>query len=119
MKYCVLIHYAETDPDVLPPAGTPERRAVQERYFAYGAEADAAGVVYGGDALYATDTATTVRVRDGEAFTTDGPFAETKEQLGGFYLFDCDHLDEAIEWAAKIPHATSGTIEIRPIADFG
>ena len=119
MKYCALIHYAETDPDVLPPDGTPERRAMQERYFAYGAEADAAGVVVGGDALHATSTATSVQVRDGKVLTTDGPFAETKEQLGGFYLFECDDLDQAVEWAAKIPHAVNGTIEIRPIAEFG
>ena len=90
MKYCALIHYAETDPDVLPPDGTPERRAMQERYFSYGAEADAAGVVIGGDALHATSTATSVQVRNGKVITIDGPFAETKEQLGGFYLFDCN-----------------------------
>ena len=116
MKYCVLIHYDEDDPAVIAPLGTPERRAMSERYFAYGAEA--AGVVYGGDALHPTTTATSVQVRAGKVITTDGPFAETKEQLGGFYLFDCDSLDEAVVWAARIPHAATGTIEIRPIADF-
>ena len=103
--------YGHVTPALLEPGASP--------YFAYGAEADAAGVVVGGDALHATSTATSVQVRDGKVLTTDGPFAETKEQLGGFYLFECDDLDQAVEWAAKIPHAVNGTIEIRPIAEFG
>jgi hypothetical protein len=72
----------------------------------------------GGNALQPTSTATSVRVRDGERLVTDGPFAETKEQLGGYYLLECKDLDEAIEWAARIPGAKSGTIEIRPIMEF-
>jgi hypothetical protein len=72
----------------------------------------------GGDALQATATATSVRVRDGKTMTTDGPFAETKEQLGGFYMVDCDNLDQAIEAASRIPAARGGTIEVRPIAEF-
>jgi hypothetical protein len=60
-----------------------------------------------------------VRVRNGETLTTDGPFAETKEQLGGFYVIDCDNLDEALKWAAAIPGALTGSIEVRPIADMG
>ena len=64
------------------------------------------------------DTATTVKVRNGERLVTDGPFAETKEQLGGFYLLECKDLDEAIEWAAKIPGAQNGTIEVRPVMSF-
>ena len=72
----------------------------------------------GGDALQPVATATTVRVRDGATETTDGPFAETKEQLGGFYILDCEDLDEAIEYAAKIPSAKFGSIEIRPIMVF-
>lgn len=71
-----------------------------------------------GEALMPTTTATTVRVRDGKTLTTDGPYAETKEQLGGFYLLDCADLDEAIALAAQIPGATHGSIEIRPIAEF-
>jgi hypothetical protein len=71
-----------------------------------------------GEALHPTTSATTVRVRDGKALTTDGPFAETKEQLGGFYLLDCKDLDEAIEYAAKIPGASHGSVEIRPIVIF-
>jgi hypothetical protein len=72
----------------------------------------------GGDALEPTTVATSVRVREGEVLTTDGPFAETKEQLGGFYLIECDNLDQAIEAASRIPAARGGTIEVRPIAEF-
>jgi hypothetical protein len=74
--------------------------------------------VQGGAALMPTNTATTVRVRNAKILTTDGPFAETKEQLGGYYLLNCKDLDEAIELAAKIPGATHGSIEIRPIMEF-
>ena len=72
----------------------------------------------GGEALMPTQTATTVRVRDGRTLTTDGPFAETKEQLGGYYLLNCKNLDEAIAAAAKIPAVKDGSIEIRPIMEF-
>ena len=72
----------------------------------------------GGDALEPVSTATSVRVRGGKTVTTDGPFAETKEQLGGFYVVDAENLDEAIEWAAKIPTAEFGTIEVRPLMVF-
>lgn len=68
--------------------------------------------------LHPPSTATVVRVRDGETIVTDGPFAETKEQLGGFYLVKCDNLDEAIQIAAKIPGAAHGTIEVRPVMEF-
>ena len=76
------------------------------------------GIMQGGEALQSTSTATTVRVRDGERIVTDGPFAETKEQLGGFYLLTCKDLDEAIDLAAKIPGAQHGSIEIRPVVEF-
>lgn len=75
-------------------------------------------IVGGGDALQGVETATTVRVRDGTTETTDGPFAETKETLGGFYILDCKDLDEAIEYAAKIPGAKYGSIEVRPVMVF-
>jgi hypothetical protein len=75
------------------------------------------GLMKGGEALQPTATATTVRVREGDTLTTDGPFAETKDQLGGFYLVDCKDLDEAIEVAARIPDARRGSIEVRPIMD--
>jgi hypothetical protein len=71
-----------------------------------------------GEALKETDHATTVRVRDGQTLTTDGPFAETKEQLGGFYLIEAEDLDEAIEAAAKLPGSWYGSVEVRPIMDF-
>jgi len=77
-----------------------------------------AGAIKGGNALQPTSTATTVRVRDGKRLVTDGPFAETKEQLGGFYLIDAADLDTAINIAAKIPGARHGSIEVRPIMTF-
>ena len=80
-------------------------------------DADACGFK-GGNALRATATATTVRVRDGKRLTTDGPFAETKEQLGGFYLVEANNLDDAIEMAGKIPGARFGCVEVRPIETF-
>ena len=95
--------------------------AVMAEYNEFGAEAGAAGVVVGGEALQDTNTATTVHVnggKGGEVITTDGPFAETKEVLGGFYLLDCADLDEAVRWAAKIPGAWHGKVEVRPVIDF-
>jgi len=88
-------------------------------YYAFQQAIQTSGVMLGGEALQLTTTATTVRVRDGKTLTTDGPFAETKEQLGGYYLLNCKDLDEAIAWAAKIPGAKSGSIEVRPIWEFG
>ena len=78
----------------------------------------AADVIVGGDALHPVATATTVRVRDGEPLLTDGPFAETREQLGGYYVVDVADIDEAIRWAAKIPGASTGCVEVRPIVVF-
>ena len=85
-------------------------------YGAFGTKHTAA--IKGGNALQPTGPAKTVRLRDGKALTTDGPFAETKEQLAGFYLLECKDLDEAIQWSSKIPHASRGAIEIRPVVDF-
>ena len=76
------------------------------------------GMMLGGEALQSTTTATTVRVRDGSTLTTDGPFAETKEQLGGFYMVDAKDLDAAIDVASRIPGARTGSIEVRPIMEF-
>ncbi len=87
-------------------------------YGKFGEEAKAAGVMIAGDALEAISTATSIRNRNGKADLTDGPFAETKEQLGGYYLLDCKDLDHAIEWASKIPTAKYGTIEVRPVMVF-
>jgi hypothetical protein len=87
-------------------------------YNAFGTEAAAADVMRGGEALHEAKMATSVRVRDGKTLVTDGPFAETKEEFGGFYLIEAANLDEAIKWAAKIPGSKRGTIEIRPVVDF-
>ncbi|HUG41248.1 MAG TPA: YciI family protein [Longimicrobiales bacterium] len=89
-----------------------------QRWFDYTEEMGKAGVMNGGEALHPTSTATTVRVKNGEPVTTDGPFAETREQLGGYYIIDCKDLDEAIRWAAKMPNADRGSIEIRPVMEF-
>jgi hypothetical protein len=95
---------------------------IMAEYFHFGEEGGAAGVVAGGEALQPTHTATTIQVsggtKGGDVIATDGPFAETKEALGGFYLLDCKDLDEALSWAAKIPGAWYGRVEVRPVIDF-
>jgi hypothetical protein len=92
-----------------------EAGAQMAAYVAFGEEMGARGVLQGGERLRPAATATTVRVREGEVLTSDGPFAETKEQMAGFYLVDCKDLDEAIEVASKIPGAQHGSIEVRPV----
>jgi hypothetical protein len=95
---------------------TPEQiGAIFAEHGAFGEAARAAGVFVDGDGLQPVVTATTVRVRDGERLLTDGPYAETKEQLGGFYMLECKDLDEALAWAARIPEAKTGSIEVRPV----
>ena len=111
-KYAALIYGNEAGRASM----TPEEGAkVLQADGDYTAAVVAAGVMAGGEGLQGTNTATTIRVRNGSVSTTDGPFAETKEQLGGFYIFDVKDLDEAIEWAAKIPGASSGAVEVRPV----
>jgi hypothetical protein len=110
MKYMALIYGNEEAWDALPEE---EQQRVSERYMALAREP----VTVGGDELQDPDTATTIRVRDGETLTTDGPFAETKEQLGGYYLIDCASLDEALEFAARIPAAERGAVEVRPVVE--
>jgi hypothetical protein len=112
MQYMLLIY---NDPSSWESLPEHERTEVYTAYGTFTAELQAAGKMVAGDALQGTDTATAVRVRDGETLTTDGPFAETKEVLGGYYLVDVDTLDEALEWAARIPGARHGTIEVRPV----
>jgi len=111
MRYLLLI-YAEESTE--PPA-EDVAAASHAAYAAFTSDVKARGLFQAGEALTPTSTATTVRVRDGETVTTDGPFAETKEALGGFYLIEARDLDEAIETAAKIPAAAEGSIEVRPI----
>jgi len=84
-------------------------------YAAFGEEMTKRGVLQDGNRLHPTNDATTVQVRNGDVLTSDGPFAETKEQIGGYYLVDCKDLDEALEVAAKIPTAQVGSIEVRPV----
>lgn len=115
MRYLCLIYHSEAAQAQMTPE---EGQQQMDDYFAFGRESNEAGVNLGGEALMPTSTATTVRVRDGKVQTTDGPFAETKEQLGGYYMLKCDNLDEAIHWAAKIPDARGGSIEIRPIVEW-
>jgi hypothetical protein len=115
MRYMALIYSEEQDPSTVPPEQWQE---VMDAYNKFGEEAAAAGVMKGGDALQPTQTATTVRVRDGKTLTTDGPFAETKEALGGYYIFEAKDLDEAIEWAARLPGSWWGSVEVRPIMEF-
>ena len=116
MRYLLLIY---TDEVADAQASKEQQEEMYQAYNAFGAELKRRGTeVQGGEALMPTNTATTVRVRDGKILTTDGPFAETKEQLGGYYQFNCKDLDEAIELAAKIPGASYGSVEIRPIMEF-
>ncbi len=114
MQYMLLIYGVE-------PNGAPtqeENDAEYAAYSAFGKEAQDRNLMVSGEALHPVSSATTVRVRDGKTVTTDGPFAETKEVLGGFYILNCKDLDEAIEMAAKIPGAKHGSIEVRPVVDF-
>ena len=112
MQYMLLIYSPPTDWSSI---STEEQQRVMQAYFSFSEELSAAGKMVAGDALQDISTATSVRVRDGETLTTDGPFAETKEILGGYYLIDVDTLDEALEWAAKLPGSWDGTVEVRPL----
>ena len=114
MQYALLIYTEE--PAEAPPQD--EAMAQMEAYNAFGQHITDRGAMKGGEALAPTATATTVRVRDGKTISTDGPFAETKEVLGGFYLVEAADLDEAIGYAAMIPGAKYGSIEVRPVWDF-
>jgi hypothetical protein len=93
-------------------------KAEVDAYWALDNEATAAGVFVESAGLYPTETARTLRIRDDERTVTDGPFAETKEQLGGFYLLECESIDEALEWAAKVPAARTGSVEVRQVMDY-
>jgi hypothetical protein len=112
MQYLLLIYTEEVDPASIPSA---DQAAELDAYRAFTQEVTERGYMRGGDALEPTSTATTVRVREGRTLISDGPFAETKEALGGYYLVDCPDLDTALELAAKLPAAASGSIEIRPV----
>jgi hypothetical protein len=115
MRYLLLICGDEQSFAAMSPE---EAEAQMAGYAAFGEEMGRRGVLQGGERLRPTTDATTVQVRDGKVLTADGPFAETKEQIGGFYAVTAKDLDEAIEIAAKIPGAQHGTIEVRPIWDM-
>ena len=112
MRYVLMICGDETAERALSP---DEEAAIMAEYGAFTEDAAKRGLLQGGERLRPTTDATTVRVRDGEVLTSDGPFAETKEQIGGYFVVECKDLDEAIELAAKIPAARGGSIEVRPI----
>ena len=115
MKYLALIYSAA---NTAPAPGTPEFGEFMGGYMAATQRYKADKVWLGGEGLKPTSTATTVRVRGGKTETMDGPFAETKEMLGGYYLLDCANLDDAIKYAAMIPSAKFGCVEIRPVMEF-
>jgi hypothetical protein len=114
MPQYMLLIYAPAEGGPAPE----ELQAEMPRWFEYTQALQDAGALVSGDALQPVDSATTVRVRGGETLTTDGPFAETKEILGGYYIIDVPDLDAALDWAAKIPSAPYGSTEVRPVMVF-
>jgi hypothetical protein len=115
MKYLCLIYDEEKKMATMSKADGDK---FMGEYFAFTDGVKKSGHYLGGDALHPVNTATTVRVRNGKLSTTDGPFAETKEQLGGYYMIDAKDLNDAIQVAAKIPSAKTGSIEVRPVMVF-
>ncbi|MET2832639.1 YciI family protein [Mesorhizobium shangrilense] len=112
MQYMALIY---SDPSLEPAYGSPEFEAMMKDYFAFDKALRAAGAHVAGEELTGVETATSLKIRNGKVETMDGPFAETKERLGGFYIFDVPDLDAALRFAAMIPSAPYGTIEVRPV----
>ncbi len=113
MRYLILINTEETD-----TAAEADLTRMSAAYDAYGAWLEQEGILRGGERLAPAVTATTVRVRDGRRIVSDGPFAETKEVLGGFFLIECDDLDRAIDAAARCPGAADGVVEVRPLVEM-
>ena len=116
MKYIALIY---SDPAAAPAPTSADFASFMASYQAANETYAKDGVLVIGEALKSVSTATTLRVRGGKSETMDGPFVESKEQLGGFYIFDCANLDEALRYAAMIPAAQHGAVEVRPIEDYG
>jgi hypothetical protein len=114
MAQYMLLIYGPTEGGPSPE----ELEAEMPRWFEYTQELQEAGVLRAGDALHPVEAATTVRVRNGETLVSDGPFAETKEVLGGYYTIDVPDLDSALKWAAKVPNVGYGSIEVRPLMEF-
>lgn len=115
MKYLLMIYENEKLQESMSEEA---QREMYSEYFTYTESLQKAGNYVAGEALQPTATATTVRIRDGKRLTTDGPFAETREQLGGFFLVEAKNLDEAIALASRIPGARTGSIEVRPVVEF-
>jgi hypothetical protein len=115
MQYLCLIYSDET---MWPKMTKAEADTMMSEYMAFGAKAKESGHYIGGNRLQPTHTSTSVRVRNGKLSTTDGPFAETKEQLGGYYLINAKDLNDALQVASRIPSAKTGTVEVRPIQEF-
>jgi len=115
MKYMLLLYGNASQAPHFP---SEERSAARQVWFDLLTDMKAAGVYLLNYGLSPVTDATTVRVRNGETIAINGPFAETAEQLGGYFMLDCKHLDEAKDWAAKIPHAKFGSIEIRPVITY-
>ena len=112
MQYLLLIHSDESAMKSAPQEATSQMHAA---YMAYTEALSQAGILLGGNRLRPTDTATTVRITGGKTQVLDGPYAETKEQLAGYYLIDVANLDAALSWAARCPGASHGTVEVRPV----
>jgi hypothetical protein len=115
MQYMLLIY---SDPANEPTYGTPEFDQMMGGYFALNQQMKADGTLRGGEALKGVETATSLRIKSGKVETMDGPFAETREHLGGFYIVDVPDLDAALKYAAMIPAASHGTVEVRPMMEY-
>jgi hypothetical protein len=122
MKYMMLLFdewpAEDTSPDAMAQADPEALRESMAPWIKFGEDAKAIGKETSSEALQPSSTATVVSVRNGKTITTDGPFIDTKEQLGGFYVFDCANLDDAIKLASMIPSAPTGHIEVRPVMDY-
>jgi len=116
MKYILMIYGDESRWDAM---SQEDKQKVYEGHDAYGKALTEAGVMRGGYELKPISTATTLRFDNGKATTLDGPFAETKEQLGGYYVIEVDNLEQALEWASKMPGMSSGAVEVRPLGMGG
>lgn len=115
MKYMLLLY---TDPAREPTPGTPEFQAYIQEFYGVTDRAKGFGTMLSGDGLQGVETATSLRIRGGKRETMDGPFAETREHLGGFYLIEAPDLDAALAYAAEIPTARLGTVEVRPVMTY-
>ncbi|MGB0112293.1 MAG: YciI family protein [Ilumatobacteraceae bacterium] len=115
MKYMLIL---ASDPADEPTPDSDAFGPYMGEWEAYSQALIESGALVGGEALQGIETASTVQVRDGKRIVTDGPFIESKEVIGGFYLIDVANLDEALDWAAKIPNSTFGTVEVRPVMEF-